>query len=302
MTCPACAHRDRWDGFWQSVGALAPAPDPSTPPALVTEFEQYLVSRRRAPGTVRQRVRHIRLLERDCPDLRGVSPVALDAWVREQASGKQPATVNTLVKSLRVFYAWAHRFSLIENNPASLLDQLPNPHRMGRTVSDDAIESALTSATPHERAMVLLGRLAGLRLSELTALHTSARTGEWLTIIGKGSKERRIFIAPQLALALAAIEPQGGGYYFPARFGDGHMHPQSVCKIIRRVTGANPHALRHAAGTAVYAATKDIRATQEFLGHSTPNTTAVYVHVGADDLMTATLAGAALGGFMPGGK
>ncbi len=305
MTCPECSYRDHWGRFWAVIDGIPAAgheagdsprtdTEAGTDPAvsLIDSFEQYLVSRRRAPGTIRQRVRHIRLLEREYPDLSSVTPVSLDAWVRAQAQGKKPATVNTLIKSLRVFYAWACRFSLIADDPASLLDQLPNPHRMGRTVTDLAIQRALASASPHERAMILLGRLAGLRLSELTALHTSAREGDWLTIVGKGSKERRIFVAPQLSAALSAVEPVGGGYFFPSRFGDGHMHPQSVCKIIRRVTGVNPHALRHAAGTAVYSATKDLRATQEFLGHSTPNTTSIYVHVGADTLRSATLAGA----------
>lgn len=138
---------------------------------------------------------------------------------------------------------------------------------------------------------LLLGRLAGLRLTELTTLHTDARDGEWLTVIGKGSKQRRVPIVSELAAALDAIEPAGGGYYFPGARG-GHMHPMSVNKIIMRETGINPHALRHAAGTAVYAATKDLRATQAFLGHSTPSTTAIYVHVDESTLAKAARAGA----------
>ncbi|MGV9193186.1 tyrosine-type recombinase/integrase [Microbacterium sp. MC2] len=318
MTCPQCGHVASWRQFWVFIGspdepapvlepagappvasaAVAPTTPPTDAEALLPAFTDYLESRRRAAGTIKQRTRHIRLLAKTFPDLAEVTPVELDQWVRDQSDGKRPETVNTMIKSLRVFYSWADRFGLIRPNRATLLDQVPNPHRMGRTVDDDRLEAALQGASARDRAMILLGRDAGLRLTEIATLHTSMRTGAWLTIIGKGSKQRRAALTPRLAAALDAIAPAGGGYYFPSRDGDGHMHPMSVNKIITRVTGVNPHALRHAAGTSVYNATKDLRATQAFLGHSSPTTTGIYVHVLDDELRSATMAGA-LGAQQP---
>jgi integrase/recombinase XerC len=46
---------------------------------------------------------------------------------------------------------------------------------------------------------------------------------------------------------------------------------------------ATGHQLRHWFGTGIYAATHDIRLTQELLGHQSPNTTAGYVAWAAVD-------------------
>ncbi|HIF24358.1 MAG TPA: hypothetical protein EYQ27_21225, partial [Gemmatimonadetes bacterium] len=60
---------------------------------------------------------------------------------------------------------------------------------------------------------------------------------------------------------------------------------------IRRAVGANPHSLRHRAGTVVYEGTgHDLRVAQEFLGHSSPEMTARYVHVTRPDLLRASQA------------
>jgi site-specific recombinase XerD len=65
------------------------------------------------------------------------------------------------------------------------------------------------------------------------------------------------------------------------------MHPQSVNKIITRVTGWNPHSLRHAAATVAYEGTHDLRAVQELLGHSSLATTERYLHVRVDQVRAA---------------
>lgn len=344
MSCPQCAAVMSWRSMWRAllaidvprIGRDEPVPSAGNAPAdaLIQQFGEYLESRRRAAGTIKQRLRHVRKFATSYPELAAVTPEQVDAWVRAQAEGKMPATVNSVIKSLRAFYRWADRFGVVRPDPTMLLDMIPNPHRMGRTVSDDELARVLPDVTAQVRAMLLLGRLAGLRLTEIASLRVDSRAGDWLTIVGKGDKQRRIFVVPELAAALDAITGDSA-FFFPARpaggveqIGSGrwrarvrratdetlspgtfatreeatswlaatavpaHMHPHSVHKIIKRAAGINPHALRHAAGTAAYQATKDLRATQAFLGHSSPNTTAIYVHVADDALRAVTTAGA----------
>lgn len=292
MTCPACGRSATWGAFWRSIEPLErDEREHVDDAALLAAFRDYLVSRGRATGTIDLRVRHLERLAA-AHALADVEPEQIDAWIRAQQRGRRPATINSLIKSVRVFYAWADRFGVIRPNPATLLDLVPDPHRESRVIGDAEYSAALVKADPHVRAMLMLGRLAGLRLSEFTALHTDDDAGEWLVIVGKGGKQRRVPVVPELRAALDAIRPPGGGYYFPGRF-DGHMHHTAVSKIIKRISGFNPHALRHAAGTAIYDATHDLRVTQAFLGHSQPNTTAIYVHVDDADITRAALAGRA---------
>jgi len=86
-----------------------------------------------------------------------------------------------------------------------------------------------------------------------------------------------------------------GGYLFPGRI-DGHLSASYVGKRIKRLMppGWSAHTLRHAAGTAVYAASgADLLATQEFLGHSKPETTRRYVLTDHDRVVSAVRAAAA---------
>lgn len=153
------------------------------------------------------------------------------------------------------------------------------PVKIPRIAADADIERAVERATPHHRAMILFARYACLRLSELTTLHSDAREGELLRVLGKGDKERMVGVNEPLHFALRSLErAQGRGFYFPGERGP-HMHPMSVNKIITRITGWNPHSLRHAGATAAYNATGDLRGVQEMLGHASLATTQRYLHL-----------------------
>lgn len=57
---------------------------------------------------------------------------------------------------------------------------------------------------------------------------------------------------------------------------------------IKRVSGLNPHSLRHRAGTAAFQGTgNNLRVAQEFLGHASVATTQRYVHVTREDMRRA---------------
>lgn len=52
-----------------------------------------------------------------------------------------------------------------------------------------------------------------------------------------------------------------------------------LCAAGLKREGLSGHALRHTAATAAYAATRDLRAVQELLGHRNPRTTSRYAHI-----------------------
>lgn len=72
--------------------------------------------------------------------------------------------------------------------------------------------------------------------------------------------------APQTPGRLGAPLPDGGGAW---------RHLKAVCAVAG-VTFRGVHALRHSAGTRVYAETHDLEATARRLGHSKLETTRIY--------------------------
>jgi integrase len=69
-----------------------------------------------------------------------------------------------------------------------------------------------------------------------------------------------------------------------------HVGPSYVADRVEGVLeGYTCHSLRHRFATCAYRATKDIRAVQELLGHSSPTTTAKYVLIDEDAMEAAVL-------------
>jgi integrase/recombinase XerC len=84
--------------------------------------------------------------------------------------------------------------------------------------------------------------------------------------------------------------PEDGGTYVVPR-GDGWqnrpLHPGRVSGLINDYLHSlgipdTAHSLRHSFGTEFYRASKDIRLTQELMGHASPITTAIYAAADMD--------------------
>lgn len=244
---------------------------------LLERFERWILGTDRLDSTIRLRLRQVEALSHRIhlhtateDDLRDVL-----AATRDYA----PETRKSELASWKVFYGWAHSRGLRADDPTAGIKPIRVPVKVPRIAPDEDVQRAVEKADPLHRAMILLARYGCLRLTELTTLHTDAREGDMLRIVGKGDKERMVGANEPLRFALNAVErAQGRGYYFRGLKGP-HMHPVSVNKIITRVTGWNPHSLRHAGATAAYNATGDLRAVQEMLGHASLATTQRYLHL-----------------------
>lgn len=247
---------------------------------LMIGYRRHLRARGLADGTVVQRVLHVELLQAVHPDVLTVTTEDMELILSRRRHTHAPESRRSMRSSWQSFFKWAVSAGRLEEDPARHLAPIRLPRVVARIADDRKVVDGLTVASTAEEAMVLLGRLAGLRLSEITNLHSTHREGRVLRIIGKGDHVRMVPINDELLEVLERLEAQQGpGYYFRARSGSGPMHVQSVSKIIKRVTGCNPHSLRHAAATAAYEATHDLRGLQEFLGHASLATTERYVHV-----------------------
>lgn len=259
---------------------------------LIEEYLTYLTAvRRLSRNTVRLREVYIRQLADDL-DLRHATPVQLQTWLARHDEWS-PATVNAATATMRSFYEWAVESGILSVNPARKIACLTIPPSKPNIATPEQIAAGLASDDAYVRAFTRLGAECGLRVHEIAKLHTNDRRGEWLTIVGKGGRSRVVHVPDELAAELDDLEArQGAGHYFrsPATT-RAHLTSEAVRQRMTRVTGTNPHSLRHRAGTTVYRRTgNDLRLTQVFLGHASARTTEIYVHVERDDLIAASAA------------
>lgn len=243
---------------------------------ILDRFETWLLASARLDGTIALRMRHARALARRV-DLAAATADDLEVVMASRRS-LAAETRKSELASWRVLFGWSLRKGIRADDPTLEIESIRVPTSVPKVAPDATIDGAVRTASPRDRALILLARYGCLRLSELTRLHMRDRDGDRLRVLGKGAKERIVYANEPLVFALRALERgQPSGYYFPGLDG-AHMHPMSVNKIIKRVTGWNPHSLRHAGATAAYNATGDLRGVQEMLGHASLATTQRYLH------------------------
>lgn len=262
--------------------------------AAIDAWTDYLRAAGRAEGTIRLRRVHVReaAVEHPTRSPWALSTTDLTTW----CAGKdwQRETRRSVRSSLRGFYAWAQGAGLTDTNPADGLPTIchapPHPH----PTPDDILARATTKADPREGLMISLASRCGLRRGEVARVHSTDLTrepGGWsLRVRGKGDRERVVPIPDDIARTLRG---RGPGWAFPNGDG-GHLTADRVGVLVGDLLppGWTMHSLRHRFATRAYAATGDLLAVQQLLGHASPATTQIYVRVAGDALRRAMLAAA----------
>jgi len=87
------------------------------------------------------------------------------------------------------------------------------------------------------------------------------------------------------------VESYPPGFLFPGRF-SGHLDRSTVARWMKAASGSSPHPFRHRFATRAYSGTKNLRGVQEALGHSSPDTTKVYILLADDALLDVMMAAA----------
>ncbi len=222
------------------------------------------------------------------------------------------AQVNTRstvrhLSSLRRFYAWAVRESLLIENPLSGLDTPRLPRSLPKSFGEADVEALLAATegddvlAQRDKALLEVLYATGLRVSELVSLRLRQlnRDAGVVRVMGKGGKER---LVPLGEMALQALDryltsarltmlaQHSSDYVFVSARGKPITRQACWYLIKRRARQAglvqlpSPHGLRHAFATHLINHGADLRVVQLLLGHADISTTQIYTHVARERL------------------
>ncbi len=211
------------------------------------------------------------------------------------------------VSSLKSFFKYLNvKAKLIDFNPAKELDS-PKivkslPRYLELSESKQLLNSIEGRNKERDYAIITLFLNCGMRLNELVGINLSHIKGNRLTVLGKGNKERTVYLNEACIEAIEEylkVRPKTGLADEDALFISSQKKRVSdktvqylVKKHIREAgldaTKYSTHKLRHTSATLMYKYGKvDIRALQEILGHENLNTTEIYTHVDSDEIRKA---------------
>lgn len=228
-----------------------------------------------------------------------MSFLSRERGLQQAARARKVATIRSFFKYLTL------KARLLDENPVLDLDS-PKPQKtLPRYLKLDECVQLLESVTgrfpARDYCILMIFLNCGLRVSELCGLNVGDISDDNLRVLGKGNKERTVYLN---AACLSAIKE-----YLPERE---RLQPlnekalflsqkrkrldrKTVHIIVKKHLGEagldstrySSHKLRHSAATLMLQNGVDVRTLQELLGHEHLNTTQIYTHVESGQLRDA---------------
>lgn len=215
------------------------------------------------------------------------------------------------VATLKSFFKYLNgKAKILDENPAQELEspKISKRHPIYLTLNES--KTLLTSLDESNKnykrdfCILTLFLNCGLRVSELCSINIDKIKEDTLTIIGKGNKERTVYLNRACLKAIADYIPMRNTEKVPIEDKNAlfltnkntRISVRAIELLVKRHVkhsgiekdNCTPHKLRHTAATLMYKhGNVDIRSLQMILGHENISTTQIYTHVDDETLRDA---------------
>lgn len=219
----------------------------------------------------------------------------------QSRAGLSARSQARMISTLKALFKFLVLDNIVKKDPAANLSAPKMWFNLPNFLTLDEVEHLLSQPNEEnihgirDRAMLELLYATGLRVSELTRLHTKDLnlTDGFLLCRGKGGKERIVPLGKSSAgkilryldEARGKFVKQDNEYIFLTRRGTPFTR-QGFWKLLKKYgqqadldKKISPHILRHSFATHLLEGGADLRSVQLMLGHSQITTTQIYTHV-----------------------
>lgn len=226
--------------------------------------------------------------------------------------GLAASSLARRLSAIRQLHKFLFAEGLRQDDPTGPIDApkqgRPLPKILSETEVNALIDGAQSQASQSEgsdaeklrrvRLYTMLEVLyaTGLRVSELVSLPARAvgREHRFLSVIGKGSKERMVPLTDRARDAMGhylervqTYRKSPSKWLFPSSGKTGYFSRQAFGRDLKDLAvdigippaRVSPHVLRHAFASHLLHHGADLRAVQQLLGHADISTTQIYTHV-----------------------
>lgn len=252
---------------------------------MIAGFKEHLILEERSTATIQKYIRDVKAFAAYAVgDITKETVIAYKKHLQEHYAVRSVNSMLASINSLFSFLGWHD----LKVKSLKLQQQVYCPEEKELTKAEYARLCRAAERKHNERLNLILQTICGtgIRVSELQFITVEAvRNGE--AIVNCKAKTRSVFIVKELKqklLRYAAEQEIKSGMIFVTRTGK----PLSRTNIWREMkalcqeAGVNPqkvfpHNLRHLFARVFYGIEKDIAKLADILGHSSINTTRIYI-------------------------
>ena len=253
---------------------------------MIAEFKEHLILEERSEITIEKYIRDVKAFAKytQNADITKETVIAYKKHLQENYAVRSVNSMLASINSLFVFLGWHD----LKVKSLKLQQQVFCPEEKELTKSEYTRLCRAAERKHNERLNLILQTICGtgIRVSELQYITVEAvKQGE--AVVNCKAKTRSVFIVKELKqklLRYAAEQNIKSGMIFVTRTGK----PISRTNIWREMKAlceeANvnpqkvfPHNLRHLFARVFYGIEKDIAKLADILGHSSINTTRIYI-------------------------
>ncbi|CAN5557197.1 tyrosine-type recombinase/integrase [soil metagenome] len=250
---------------------------------LLADFELHMMTLKRSPQTILNRLECVRRLAATLPvGLLEASPKDLQRW-QESIADLSHNTMDIYSRHIVAFYAWAVVYGHLAAAPTNLMVRVGRRKGIPHPIRASELKLVLACSTGDLRLAYVLAAFAGLRCGEICRLR-----GEDLQldaaqptalIRGKGGRERRVPLLPPVVEALSGSRARGPVLLGPTgRAWSPNLLSVTSHHFMRSIgVESTLHSLRHYFATEVVKMTRDLLLVRDLLGHASLQTTQVYL-------------------------
>lgn len=222
-------------------------------------------------------------------------------WLVIERHVKEP-TRNRKLAVLKSFFCFLEEMDYVQKNIMLQIKASKTRKSLPRYLEEAEMESLLETVNGvhwiRDTAIILLMMSSGLRVSEVVGLNLKSLQGDALAVLGKGNKERHVYLSPKTKDAveeylLLRAEVDCEALFLSSR--KGRLSVEAVQKMTKQYLCSigkpeySCHKLRHTAATHLLKRGANLREIQEILGHESIATTERYTHVSNEELKKVAL-------------
>lgn len=208
------------------------------------------------------------------------------------------STIEGTRSIMNSFFSWLQREGMIERNPCGNINTIKCAKKIRLPFSDTEIERLKEASTgARDKALICFLLSTGCRISEVCALDRTDIDFHSMevTVLGKGNKERTVFIDGVTAMLLKRYLASRKDT-LPALFvgkGSERMTPGGIRFMLKDieqrsgVENVHPHRFRRTLATSLINHGMPIQEVAAILGHDKLDTTMKYVYISKTNVKTA---------------